>query len=162
MTASIFPLFFMALIGILGSVVCVDLRYRKITNIQNLLLLAVGLLFGLFVKNDVASAAMGAIAGGVILFGIRQVHLSLRGQDGIGFGDIKFMIGAGAWVGWDGIAPLLLIASILALLAVGAGTLVTGDTLKIGHKLAFGPFLALALLTVFLLHEWQVAPWIPS
>lgn len=159
MTINNFQFFFLCLICILANVCYVDIKYKKIKNGQNLSLIAVGMLFGLIVKSDVAGAVTGAIAGGGILVGVRQVHFALRGQEGIGFGDIKFMIGAGTWVGWEGVTPLLLIASSSALLLFGVGSLVMSEPLKVGQKLAFGPFLAGALLAVFLLQEWQMAPW---
>ena len=66
----------------------------------------------------------------------------------MGFGDFKLLAALGAWFGWAGLVPVILISSV-----VGA---VIGLFLKINNRLGesaqipFGPFLALGGLAAML------------
>jgi leader peptidase (prepilin peptidase)/N-methyltransferase len=113
------------------------------------LLIAAGLLlaalggWGLF-----ANALIGAAAGYGLIWGLRELWLRGRGEDGIGLGDAKLLAGAGAWAGWVGLPQVLLLASGIALVCVAFGKisrLMKSENLR----LPFGPFLALGLWLVW-------------
>lgn len=62
------------------------------------------------------------IVGGVIGFAsltvIRLAYKKMRGIDAMGAGDPKLFGAIGLWIGWQALAPLLLLASMLGLLHV--------------------------------------------
>ena len=93
--------------------------------------------------------ALGAVAGFAVMAAIAVIYKRLRGIDGLGWGDVKFMAAAGLWVGWQGVWSVLLIASASALLVVLASAL-RGARLTGKTPLAFGPYLCLATWLVVL------------
>lgn len=54
---------------------------------------------------------IGALAGGLLLLAVRLGYRALRGAEGMGGGDPKLMAALGAWLGWQALPLLLLIAS---------------------------------------------------
>ena len=86
-------------------------------------------------------AIIGAIAGGLPLFVIDRICLLVLKKDGFGYGDVKLMIAAGIFLGWQ----LTVLAFLLAFVSggVAAAILMFTGKLKRGVYIAFGPFLAL-------------------
>jgi leader peptidase (prepilin peptidase)/N-methyltransferase len=60
----------------------------------------------------------------------------------MGYGDFKLLGALGAWLGWQAIPALVLIASVVALLYAIATGLFAAD--KRNNPMPFGPFLAVA------------------
>jgi leader peptidase (prepilin peptidase)/N-methyltransferase len=58
----------------------------------------------------------------------------------MGHGDFKLLAALGAWLGWQAVLPIVLIASVAGAL-VGLGLKVSGQ-LRDGRYVPFGPFLA--------------------
>ena len=94
-----------------------------------------------------AASVIGVIVGGGLLWGVAEAYLRLRGIEGMGFGDVKMMAMAGAFLG----APLALLTimigsllgSIIGLVFIRAA----GKTRE--YELPFGTFLAAAgIITV--------------
>jgi leader peptidase (prepilin peptidase)/N-methyltransferase len=93
-------------------------------------------------------ALVGAIAGYLSLWSVYWAFKLATGKEGMGYGDFKLLAALGAWLGWQALVPIVLIASVagavagLALMARGNGR----DT-----PIAFGPWLAIA--------GWAVMMW---
>jgi leader peptidase (prepilin peptidase)/N-methyltransferase len=93
-------------------------------------------------------ALIGAIAGYLSLWSVYWAFKLATGKEGMGYGDFKLLAALGAWLGWQALVPIVLIASVagavvgLALMARGNGR----DT-----PIAFGPWLAIA--------GWAVMMW---
>ena len=137
------------LVILLAAVSLEDLRSQRIPNQLNAAVLAAGLgLSWLMPAPGPAAALIGVLAGGVFLAIVAVLFRRLRGVDGLGFGDVKFLAAAGAWVGWQGLPPVVLIASVSALCLAGAQRLVHGR-FDPQTRLAFGPHLGLATLVVW-------------
>jgi len=72
---------------------------------------------------------------------IAELFYRWRGVHGLGLGDAKLFAASGAWVGLDGMASVLVLASgsalVIALLVPLLGVSVARDT-----RIPFGPFLA--------------------
>src|SRR5262249_24499785 len=86
------------------------------------------------------AAAVSFGASALLRIGYRAV----RGQDGLGFGDVKFL-GAGAlWIGLEQLPGLVMVAVLSALLS-----LVIlhrhGERLSRSYAMSFGPHLAVGL-----------------
>jgi len=92
---------------------------------------------------------LGAVLGFLVLAGVRMAYRRLRGREGLGFGDVKLLAAAGAWVGWDGLPSVMAIAALSGL-AVAALQGLRSGKLSASSKLAFGPYLCLGLWLVWL------------
>lgn len=139
-----------------------DLSRLIIPDIANAALLAGAVLFACISPHHTFVDAMAGGAIGVGLFlSISITFRRLRGYDGLGFGDVKFMAGAGAWVGWQGVAPLILVASVSALVVV-AGMRVVQGGFDPRMRLPFAPFLTAATALVWSLQITQGGLWLPS
>lgn len=71
----------------------------------------------------------------------------LRGYEGLGSGDVKFVVAAGAWTGFDGLAPAMLIAASAGLLYALVLRLSKRDDCL--GRIAFAPALGMGTLSVF-------------
>ncbi len=108
---------------------------------------AAALLLGLAVAaasgtDALVSALAGAATGFAAFALIGASFKRLRGYDGLGLGDAKLLAAAGAWVGWQLLPSLVLIAASTAILLLVLSRLVQGGALR--RRLPFGPHLALA------------------
>lgn len=93
-------------------------------------------------KTPLTDAFWGAVAGYLSLWTVYQGFKLLTGKEGMGHGDFKMLAAIGAWLGWQSLLGVVLLASI--------GGAVVGLWLKARGRLGahgylpFGPFLALA------------------
>lgn len=144
MTVATFA-FFIIHGGLLLTLCWHDLRYGLLPDKFTCPLLWSGLLYYLCLSPaNLVHAVWGAI-GGYLAFGfIYWLYRGIRGREGIGYGDIKFLAALGAWHGWKVLPQLVLIAAILACAAVTALTLCTRTRQTLHYPLPFGPFLAAA------------------
>ena len=74
----------------------------------------------------------------------------LRGYDGLGFGDVKFVAAGTLWIGAEGIPGLLLIAVVSALVSLLI-LRAQGHDLHGKQAISFGPHLAIGLWWVWVL-----------
>ncbi len=98
---------------------------------------------------DLRSSLIGAMAGYVSLWSVYHLFRLVTGKDGMGYGDFKLFGALGAWLGWQMLLPIILLAAtsgaILGILMLA----VRGKDR--GTPIAFGPFLAVA--------GWAVMMW---
>ena len=97
-----------------------------------------------------SDAVLGTIVGGGVLWSIAILYRKIRIKEGMGLGDAKFLAMLGAWFGWQAIPPILVVASISALLL--AGILIWRKRMTWHTPLPFGPFLSFGCL-VYLAHQ---------
>jgi leader peptidase (prepilin peptidase)/N-methyltransferase len=156
-------LFWSALAGMAALLVAIsytDMKTYRILNIHNALLFLAGVIYAVLSKKGLAHVLLGSVVGGGFLLVVRWVY-GLRGKaEGLGLGDVKFMIAAGAWLGWQGIAPMLVIAALAGLSFAMLAHVTTRLPLERELVLPFGPFLAFGLFIVFALQENDMAPWL--
>ena len=136
---------------ILLAAAWIDARHFLLPNVLILPLIPAGLAVSWL--NDAASlvdhllgVALGY--GGLVL--IAALYRRVRGREGLGGGDAKLMAAAGAWVAWQGLASVLLLAS-LGGLSVAVAQAIRGRRIAGESTLPFGPYLALGLWLVWLL-----------
>lgn len=152
---------FVYLAGVLLVSVAFDLKRLIIPNACNAANLAGALIFATqSTKLALSSYILGGLIGGLGLLFLSIGFRALRGYDGLGIGDAKYMAGAGVWVGWQGLAPLLLTASVSALLWVAVQHLRNGG-FNSRTRIPFAPFLGAATLVIWLLQVNEAAPWLP-
>ena len=104
-------------------------------------------LFPLFAPLD--AAVIGAAAGYLSLWCIYWLFKLATGKEGMGHGDFKLLALIGAWLGWQALPPILLVASLTGL-ATGLYRLARGISKDAPYP--FGPHLALAAYLSLLLH----------
>ena len=105
--------------------------------------IAAGLLCSLFHEfTTIVDALIGVIAGYGILWLIYQIHHRLTGREGMGYGDFKLLAMLGAWLGWQSLPIIMLLASFAGIVAFLILKLAT----KFDHTkpIPFGPFLTIA------------------
>lgn len=100
----------------------------------------------------------GAIAGYGSLWAVYRLFKLVTGKEGMGFGDFKLLGALGAWLGWQAIVPIVLMASVIGA-AVGLVMKATGS-LREGRFVPFGPFLAGGGIVVMLAGLPTVLEWI--
>jgi leader peptidase (prepilin peptidase)/N-methyltransferase len=92
-----------------------------------------------------ATGLAGALAGMVVLRGVRFLFGLGRGKEGMGVGDADLMMMAGAFIGWQLVVVAFLVSVFPGLLFALAALLRRGE-----EHLPFGPALALGvLITLF-------------
>ena len=125
----------------------IDIRDGIIPDWLNLAIAGLGLVK--IVMSGDLSAALEAIGEGIAIGGVfwllRRLYFAVRGIQGLGLGDVKFLGAAGIWVGVAGIPPVLLVATMTALACAGVMQ-ISGRALTAQTSLSFGPFLAAGLL----------------
>ena len=123
----------------------IDWDHMLLPDILTLPLVAAGLAVTWWlVPEALADHAIGAALGYIAFRGLAWAYRQLRGRDGLGQGDAKLLAAAGAWLGWEGLPMLVLLAALLGLAFAGITALRQGR-LDPAAKLPFGPCLALAL-----------------
>jgi len=121
----------------------IDFDHMLLPDQITLPLLWLGLLLninGTFVP--LSDAVVGAAVGYMSLFSVFWLFKLLTGKEGMGFGDFKLFAVFGAWLGWQLLPLLILMASV-----VGAMVGITLMLFKNHQKeqgIPFGPYLAIA------------------
>jgi len=106
-------------------------------------LLWLGLLVNLATGfTPLSSAVIGAVAGYLLLWSTYWAFRLLTGKEGMGYGDFKLLAALGAWLGWQMLPAILLIASVTGLLHAIVRML--SRTMRRSDPMPFGPYLAAA------------------
>ena len=138
------------LAGVILALTIVDLRRMVLPDRLTLLLAALGLGQSfVLAKPDLFDAGLGALIGGGTLALIAIVFRHIRGIEGLGLGDQKFVTAAGIWVGWQGIPLMLSLASVSALVVIIIRA-IKRNKLDRADRLPFGPFLGAGTLLAWL------------
>ena len=104
-----------------------------------------------------AQSLGGVAAGYLSLWSVYWLFKLVTGKEGMGYGDFKLLGALGAWLGWQAILPIVLMASVLGAI-VGLG-MKAGGALREGRFVPFGPFLAGGGLVVMLAGLPTVLGW---
>lgn len=149
----------------------IDLRSGLLPDQLTLGVLWAGLLLNsLMPYASLYQAVVGVVSAYLFLSLVNLVYYAARRRIGIGGGDIKLFVGLGAYFGWQGLLPLLFLASvsglvyfcILALLGIGkdggrfgrldesASTTKQSESIMLSEQ-RWGPHIALAAIIYMLL-----------
>ena len=122
----------------------IDLQHRILPNVVTIPGIVIGLVASFFVEPGWHSAALGVAVGWGLLRTISEVYFQIRGEEGLGMGDVKMLAMIGAFLGWQLMLFTLLFASLLgSLVGVVMIVLRRGD---VKYALPFGSFLAISAL----------------
>jgi leader peptidase (prepilin peptidase) / N-methyltransferase len=131
-----------------GSVI--DARSLRLPDWVTLPLVALGLVVSGISGGwiGLASSALGAAAGFAALWAIGEIYFRTGGLEGLGLGDAKLLAAAGAWLGPLLLAPVVLVAAVLALSFVAA-MWVAGRRPGAQSAVPFGPFLSIGFASLW-------------
>jgi leader peptidase (prepilin peptidase)/N-methyltransferase len=147
-----------------------DLRERILPDVVNFTGFAIGLIFSVFTKPtdgtalwvanhlfdypppapvlSLVDALLGAAVGSGLLWLVSEAYFKLRGREGMGLGDVKMMLMAGAFLGAKRTLLTILAGSLLG--SVLGVAIILARRKDTDYELPFGTFLgAGALLVVF-------------
>ncbi len=142
-------------LAMLLVITLIDWSHRIIPDVLSLGGIVLGWVGALIcLPVGLTDSLIGTVAGGGLLFAIAGAYKIIRRVDGMGGGDIKLMAMIGAFLGWQMIFPVLLLASFAGA-AYGIYLLIRGETSR--TAVAFGSFLApaAAVVLVFGTRLWQ-------
>jgi leader peptidase (prepilin peptidase) / N-methyltransferase len=129
----------------------VDLRCSRLPDPLTLPLLLAGLaVTALAWPTELADHLLGAVFGYAGLAAIGWLYRALRGREGLGLGDAKLLAAGGAWLSWQALPSVVLIAAALALAVVLGTGLARRMPLSAATRVPFGPYLAAAIWLVWL------------
>lgn len=96
-------------------------------------------------SQAVAFAATRGIVLALIFFALRYGYAQLRGRQGLGLGDVKLALVAGAWLDWLVIPVAIELAAVSALSAFLLRQLISGRSISVNYRMPFGLFFAPAI-----------------
>jgi leader peptidase (prepilin peptidase)/N-methyltransferase len=148
-----------AVIALLVAMAMIDWDTTLLPDSMTLPLLWGGLIAAtLGFTIPLPTALWGGVAGYLSLWSIYWLFKLTTGKEGMGAGDFKLLAALGAWLGWQAILPIALMASIVGLLV--SLPLKMAGKLKEGQAIPFGPFLAGGGLVVIFVGVEQCLEWI--
>jgi len=144
-------LFVSAILGwLLLTLAVIDWRTHLLPDTLTLSLLIAGIVATATLNP---AALYGHITGALLGFAsfwlIGFAYRHIRRTDGLGLGDAKLLAGIGAWVSWEGLASVVLIACFTAFTYLAMRQIMWRDVRR-DDRLPFGPFLSLAGWLVWL------------
>jgi leader peptidase (prepilin peptidase)/N-methyltransferase len=161
----------LCLLAILTVVAAIDARFGIIPDSLSAALLVTGALnvllaswqaagtltatstglTGLMPELDaICSKTMEALIAVLCAVLLRVCYRLVRGRDGFGLGDVKFVGAAALWIGLP-MLPLMLIVAVFSAFGTILLLRTQGGELKGGDAIPFGPHLALGLWLTFLI-----------
>lgn len=152
------PLLFARLVfaAVMVVLFVVDLQHRLLPNLITLPGLGVGFAFSLFLPPGWLEALIGIAVGGGALLAIGEAYYRIRGEEGLGMGDVKMLAMIGAFLGWKLMLVTLVVASFLGSV-VGVG-LIAATRSNLKYALPFGSFLALGAI-ISAVHGEYLLDW---
>ncbi len=140
-------------VGLMVMVVA-DFEHYIIPDEVHWFLLPLGVAYGIAVERDWTEILSGAGLGLGIGLALCYGYKFLRGREGLGFGDVKFLAVVGTWIGVLPMVPFLFLSGLL-----GIATALLWRLLKRGEYYPFGPALAASLFICVLYPEVPAAFW---
>lgn len=150
-------------VGLLFALTRIDLASRLLPDQLTASLVLCGLVFHwLFDTGLLLAGIQGAALGYGLLWLLARLFEWLRGQEAMGRGDFFMAAGLGAWLGWQALPMVLMLASLSALLGAIALRLVRrtreqaanpmDEPRFLKQEIPFGPALAFGGLATWALH----------
>jgi leader peptidase (prepilin peptidase)/N-methyltransferase len=153
----------------------IDLDHRFIPDEVSLPGIGVGLVVSLLPGGvGLVDAALGAVIGGGSLWLVAWGYERLTGREGMGYGDVKLLAMIGAFLGWQSVPAVVIVASLTGSVAGLAVMLDRSGRARLARvwrrlgpiaalaslrrssrrtEIPFGPFLALGALVALYLPD---------
>jgi general secretion pathway protein O len=128
----------------------IDIRHYLLPDALSLPLLWIGLILHCFalLPGSLDAAVLGAVAGYTSLALLALGYRKLRHRDALGLGDAKLLAALGAWLGWEPL-PIVLIIACCGGLLFGLISRILWQR-SFSCAIAFGPWLSLAGISLFI------------
>lgn len=127
----------------------VDILVLRLPDVVTLPLSAAGLLLGPLAAAPWSARVLGAMLGFVSLYAVGAAFRRWQGRSGLGLGDAKLFAAVGAWVGWDQLPQVLLLACAAGFAWAGVRCVKAGMA-SLSQPIPFGFGLCLAGFVVWL------------
>jgi leader peptidase (prepilin peptidase)/N-methyltransferase len=137
----------------------IDFRTTLLPDQFTLPLLWLGLLSAATASLYVppSQAIWGAALGYLSLWSVYWLFKLVTGKEGMGFGDFKLLAALCAFVGPQGLIPIVLMSSLVGAVIGSTVLIVRGRDRQ--TPIPFGPFLAIAGWLQFLYGDWIIATY---
>ena len=140
-----------------GSIVCmsmmaiIDIEYRILPDRLQLVLAGLAFLYRHYTGSSALVILEGAALGLCVGMLLRYGYYAVRRREGLGLGDVKFLVVAGMFLDPFAFVAFLLYSGIL-------GTVIglVWEVVKKERLFPFGPALCLSLLLCLLAPQWSV------
>ena len=148
------------LAGTMIAIAVVDATSYRIPNELTLAVLALALLRASLLPSDaalhpVADALLRAAVTSVLFYILAISYRHFRGRDGFGFGDVKLLGAAAAWLDWSALLIAIEGATLAALATYLVRQWFYRRPIKTMAMLPFGSFLA-----PFIWIGWLIEPFL--
>jgi leader peptidase (prepilin peptidase) / N-methyltransferase len=127
----------------------IDIDHQLLPDDMTLSLVWLGLLLSLLptvpsigLPVDPRSSIIGALAGYLSLWSVYHAFRLLTGKEGMGYGDFKLFAALGAWLGWQKLLPIILLAAFTGAVIGILMIVLRGRDRNV--PIPFGPYLAAA------------------
>lgn len=122
----------------------IDLDYQIIPDRISLGGIVVGLVLVSWLPVSYKDALIGLAAGAGVLLAIIYGYYFITKRQGMGGGDVKLLGMIGVFIGWQGVAFTIFVASLIGAVVGVAWIAVQGKDMK--AAIPFGPFLSLGAI----------------
>lgn len=128
--------------------IIVDFEHYIIPDQIHLFLLPLGVAYHMLIGTDASEVAFGALTGAIIGASLHYGYRYVCKKEGLGFGDVKFLVVVGLWLGFTPMPPFLFFSGVIGIL-----TGLLWRLLGRGPRFPFGPALAISLYICILFPE---------
>jgi leader peptidase (prepilin peptidase)/N-methyltransferase len=118
-----------------------DLQHKILPNAITLPGVVVGFVCSCFLPPGWFDSLIGILVGGGVLFAIAEGYYRIRGEEGLGMGDVKLLAMIGAFLGWKLVLLTLMLASLSG--SIMGVALIASRRGDMKYALPFGTFLAI-------------------
>ena len=146
----------LVLMYMLVALTFIDLDHKLLPDQLTLPLMWLGLVVNAFeLLISLQDALWGAVAGYMSLWLVYWGFRLATGKHGMGYGDFKLLAALGAWLGWQALPIIVLVAAVAGIIV---GLALRIRSVKTDPQMPFGPFLSAGGLVYLLWGEqlWQI------
>lgn len=135
---TIFALVYMSALMVVSFI---DIDYQIIPDEISMPTLWLGLLVNIpGLLCPLVDAIIGAVVGYLFLWSVYHLFKLLTKKEGMGYGDFKLLALIGAWIGWQPLPFVIIVAAVAGLLI--GGFRILKQKQHYADPIPFGPFLA--------------------
>jgi leader peptidase (prepilin peptidase)/N-methyltransferase len=134
----------------------IDLQHQILPNVITLPGMVLGFVLSLINPPGWVSSLVGMVLGGLIPWVIAEIYVRVRGEEGLGMGDVKMLAMIGAFLGWQLMVLTLVVASFLGSIVGLSLIFVRKGGMR--SALPFGTFLTIAAFVAMVAGD-QILAW---